>query len=138
MSVDTYSFFLIVLSGFSFVWTFRKVSGSLHGSISDFEYLGFSSIWGVIILAIYSSIMKDHRDQFNMVISNPFAEEAKEALKDLSFSQKRSIILGNVQKVVAVPGKLQVSGYIPVSPYVEYKSIDRYCGTSKRRKIDTF
>ena len=73
MSVDTYSFFLIVLSGFSFVWTFRKVSGSRHGSISDFEYLGFSSIWGVLILGLYTWVMRKHPDQVTTVLSNPFA-----------------------------------------------------------------
>jgi hypothetical protein len=49
MSLDTYTFFLVILSGFMFVWSFRRFSKTTR-EISDFEYLGFSAFWGTFIL----------------------------------------------------------------------------------------
>ncbi len=72
MSIDTYYFFLIVLSGFAMVWSFRHFSHSPN-KISDFEYLGFSSFWGVLILAVYTWIVRNHPNQIKILIENPLA-----------------------------------------------------------------
>lgn len=71
MSIDTYSFFLIVLSGFAMVWSFRHFSHS-RNKISDFEYLGFSSFWGVLVLACYGWLTRNHPEQISVLVSNPF------------------------------------------------------------------
>lgn len=77
-----------------------------------------------------------------------------EALHGLSFEQKRDIVLDVVDEIVGVPGRLKVSGYLPVavvSPiqrdflfpsstniYVEHKTSDRNCWITERRQIDAF
>jgi hypothetical protein len=55
-----------------FIWSFRYFSHS-QSKISDFEYVGFSSFWGVIILGIYGWLTKSHPEQLQILISNPFA-----------------------------------------------------------------
>ena len=77
MTLDTstigiYTYFLIILSGFGFVWGYRRFSGNKH--ISDFEYAGFSAFWGVIILGIYHDILikAGKLDDLIKLISNPF------------------------------------------------------------------
>lgn len=80
--------------------------------------------------------------------------EATEALNDLSFDQKRDIVLDVVDEIVGVPGRLQVSGYLPVavvSPiqrdllfpastnlYVELKTSDRYRRAPQCWEINPF
>ena len=83
--------------------------------------------------------------------------EAKETLKDLSFEQKRAIVLDTVDQIVGVPGRLKVNGFMPVvfvSPYqydlcfsgasadsnyyVKFKTSGRNCWSPQRRQIDTF
>jgi len=53
------------------VWSFRHYSNS-RNKISDFEYLGFSSFWGVIVLTGYAWFTKDNPEKFKILISNPF------------------------------------------------------------------
>jgi hypothetical protein len=72
MSIDTYHFFVIVLSGFTTVWSYRKFSHS-RTPISDFEYLGFSTLWGTLILATYAQILKNNVEQMIKLLSNPLA-----------------------------------------------------------------
>ncbi|HWO07249.1 MAG TPA: recombinase family protein [Candidatus Paceibacterota bacterium] len=80
--------------------------------------------------------------------------EVISALHGLSFEQKRDIVLDVVDEIVGVPGRLEVSGYLPVAvvspiqreflfpsstnPYVELKTSDRDRGTPKRRQVDAF
>ncbi|OGG49369.1 hypothetical protein A3C18_01065 [Candidatus Kaiserbacteria bacterium RIFCSPHIGHO2_02_FULL_54_11b] len=80
--------------------------------------------------------------------------EVVEALHGLSFEQKRDIMLDVVDEIVGVPGRLQVSGYVPVSVvspiqrdflfpsstniYVELKTSDRDRRPTQRREIDAF
>ena len=47
--LDSYNFFLIILTGFVIVWSFRKTMGQKE-KISDFEYLGLSAFWGTVTL----------------------------------------------------------------------------------------
>jgi len=71
MPLETQSFFIIILSGFITVWGFRKVSHSKK-AISDFEYLGFSAFWGVLLMGIYGWLQKDNPGLAE-TISNPFS-----------------------------------------------------------------
>lgn len=71
-SIGIYTYFLIVLSGFGFVWGYRK-AGWNPKPISDFEYAGFSAFWGVIILGIYSWTMRGKLESLNALLSNPYS-----------------------------------------------------------------
>lgn len=70
-SLGIYTYFLIILSGFGFVWGYRRL-GSVK-QISDFEYAGFSAFWGVIILGLYGWIMRNKLESLNKLLSNPYA-----------------------------------------------------------------
>jgi hypothetical protein len=70
LSIDTQTFFLIILSGFTLVWSFRHFSDS-RKEILDFEYLGFSAIWGVLILAGYSWLTRAEPKRLDALIENP-------------------------------------------------------------------
>lgn len=72
MDLDTYSYFLIVLSGFGLVWGFRKGIRS-KGSITDFEYLGFSAFWGVLVLAGFQWLYRNDAEKFTGSLKNPYA-----------------------------------------------------------------
>ena len=55
-----------------------------------------------------------------------FAHEARKALHNLSFSQKRGILLNTVDRIVGTPGQLQIYGSIPIKNHVEFKTSDRH------------
>jgi hypothetical protein len=79
MSVDTYSYFLIVLSGFFTVWGYRKASQWTlvsNKKPSDFEYLAYSAFWGTMLLALYEEIERHHPDQISKLLTNPYAAGA--------------------------------------------------------------
>ncbi len=72
--IDTYNFFFIVLSGFMTVWTFRYFSRSQKKG--DFEYLGLSAFWGLVLCAIVGLFFKYSNipsDKINLFSSNPYA-----------------------------------------------------------------
>jgi hypothetical protein len=71
MSFDTYSFFLVGLSGFMTVWTFRYFTGSKK--TAEFEYVGLSAFWGLVMLVIWESLPKAHPEQITELLSNPYA-----------------------------------------------------------------
>jgi hypothetical protein len=74
MSIDTYFYFLIVLSGFFTVRSYRWAQYSLirhNEDISDFEYLGYSAFWGVVILVLFEWLERHHASLITMFISNP-------------------------------------------------------------------
>lgn len=69
---------------------------------------------------------------------NSFAEESKEALAGLIFSLRREIVVNVVEKIIATQQKLEVTGYLPITPnYVRFKTNDRYRRLTKRRQIIT-
>ncbi len=72
MSIETYYYFLIVLGGFSLVWSFRLFSWA-RKPLGDFEYLCFSIIWGTVLVAFYTLVMRNHLDTVNAFFANPFA-----------------------------------------------------------------
>jgi site-specific DNA recombinase len=55
-----------------------------------------------------------------------FADEARNLLHDLNFTQKRAIVLDTVERVVGTQGELQVYGYISIKDYVELRTDDRH------------
>jgi site-specific DNA recombinase len=63
---------------------------------------------------------------------------AKDLHGDLSFDEKRVIVLETIDSVIGTTKELQVRGVIPVSNYVEFKTSDRHCGSTQRRQIDAF
>ena len=54
-----------------------------------------------------------------------FTDEARETLHDLSFEQKRAIVLNTVEKIIGTQQQLQVYGYIPIVSYGWYTTKDR-------------
>ncbi|MFA5744705.1 MAG: recombinase family protein, partial [Candidatus Paceibacterota bacterium] len=54
-----------------------------------------------------------------------FAESARKILHDLSFDQKRAIVLNTVEKIIGTQEQLHVSGYISVTTHGWYKTKDR-------------
>jgi len=69
---------------------------------------------------------------------NDFAEATQDLLSgDLSFEQKRAIVLRTVEKIVGTQEKLQVSGFIPVTTtnYGGYTTEDRNCGVAERGEV---
>ncbi len=62
-----------------------------------------------------------------------FANKAKEALQDLDFTTKRSIILNTIEKIVGTRQDLQISGFIPTQQYAKFKTNGRNCGPAQCR-----
>ena len=54
------------------VWSYRTRTHSKK-SISDFEYLGFSTFWGILLVMTINEILKNVPDQMVKLLSNPFA-----------------------------------------------------------------
>lgn len=72
MDPNVPSFFLIILSGFGIVWSFRHFAYRRYIKISDFEYLAFSTLWGSIIcIPVFIGIEKD-LNLFAGVLTYPF------------------------------------------------------------------
>lgn len=65
-----------------------------------------------------------------------FVEESARVLSDLSFELKRAIVTNVIDKIVGTQQKLEVSGYIPLTPdYVGYKSSHRNSRFAECREI---
>lgn len=71
MVFETYTYFQIILAGFVMVWSYRNFSKSQF-KISDFEYLGWSSFWGLCLLLFLQWVLQGYPD-FEELIANPFA-----------------------------------------------------------------
>lgn len=54
------------------------------------------------------------------------ADEARNTLSNLNFSQKRAILLNTVDKVVGTPSELRVYGSIPLKGHVELQTSHRH------------
>lgn len=68
-----------------------------------------------------------------------YSRKAAKALNNLSFDLKRAIMMNVLDKIIGTQQTLEVHGYLPITPnHVEYKTIHRYSGTSKCRKINSF
>jgi hypothetical protein len=93
---DINNFFTIILSGFMFVWSFRKISSS-EKIMSDFEYLGFSAFWGFLILVLYYWLMRNQLDKFNQLVSNPFAAGFVLSIVGLFLGGLFGVIIGSIK-----------------------------------------
>lgn len=71
MTLDTQTFFYIILGGFITVWTFRYITKS-NKAIDSFEYLGLSAFWGLFILMIFELILKDP-EKINKALQNQYS-----------------------------------------------------------------
>jgi len=70
MSLDTYTFFLIVIGGLMVVWSFRKVTRSTK-DIKEIEYLVFACVWGTLLVIVYAQMSSV--EKLSQLLNNPFA-----------------------------------------------------------------
>jgi site-specific DNA recombinase len=54
-----------------------------------------------------------------------FADEARNMLHNLSFSQKRAILVNTVDRIVGTPRQLRIYGSIPIKNHVEFQTNHR-------------
>lgn len=47
------NYFLVVLGGFSVVWSYRCVRNQQEKKIGEFEYAAFSALWGIPVFLLY-------------------------------------------------------------------------------------
>ncbi len=66
------SYFLIIISGFAVVWSFRAFSGRKDKKISEFEYAGFSTFWGCLVFLIFVWIFKHKPELLDGALKVPF------------------------------------------------------------------
>lgn len=71
MTLDTTIFFEIALSGFLTVWVFRSLNGK-KDKYSEFEWLGLSTFWGLLIIMLFTTIFKAY-PHLQDILNNPFA-----------------------------------------------------------------
>jgi len=61
-----------------------------------------------------------------------FAAQARREMHNLSFAQKRAIVLNTVERIVGSQRELQVYGNIPITNYVEFKTNHRHGENTNR------
>jgi len=69
-----------------------------------------------------------------------FTKEAKKVIKTFDFAIKRAIIIKSIHKIIGTKTELKATGCIPISipiyeQNVAFKSINRNCGSAKRRQV---
>ena len=69
MTLDTLTFFEIILSGFMAIWTFRHFTNK-NKVYSEFEWFGLSVFWGLIIIAVVAQLPYPKMSE---LLSNPLA-----------------------------------------------------------------
>jgi peptidoglycan/LPS O-acetylase OafA/YrhL len=70
LSIGEYNFLIFIIPGFLTVWSFRYFTESKKKG--DFEFLGLSFIWGLIMLIIFQLINKKNYP-VERLLSNPYA-----------------------------------------------------------------
>lgn len=70
---DAFTYFLIILGGFGAVWSFRLLTGRSNTTMSEFEYAGFSAVWGVLVFGAYSWLMRGAPEQIAVITQQPIA-----------------------------------------------------------------
>lgn len=71
MDIDSYNFFLIILGGFFAVWSYRKTS-RWKRDITDFEYLGFSAFWGLLLMGLMAISSNIQNKDFGVILESPY------------------------------------------------------------------
>ncbi len=99
------------------------------------------------VTALQSEVMKARQEKLKYDYdptpsgeeTNDFAKATHELLSgELSFEQKRAIVLSTVEKIVGTQEKLQVSGYIPVTTNGWYTTKDRHRRIAERGEVHAF
>lgn len=94
MSIDTYTFLLVVLGGFFFLWSYGKASG-IKKEFKDFEYLVFSTFWGLMLLLALSFSSWVQRIPIpTELLKNPFATGIAMSFAGLAFGWTAGICVG--------------------------------------------
>lgn len=70
ISITDFHFLLFIIPGFIAVWTWRYSTYSKKQG--DFELLGLSFFWGIVIAALYAATTKD-KNGAELLIKNPYA-----------------------------------------------------------------
>ena len=67
-----------------------------------------------------------------------YARKAAPVLQDLSFEQKRAIVLNTIEKIIGTQQQLQVCGYIPIVSHGWYETNNRYRRSTERGEVHAF
>lgn len=70
LTIGEYNFLIFTIPGFLTVWSFRYFSNSKK--TGDFEFLGLSFIWGLIMLLVFELIVKEGY-RVERLLNNPYA-----------------------------------------------------------------
>lgn len=71
MNLDTLNFFEIILSGFITLSVFRHFAFENPRKYSEFEWLGFSGVSGLLNIFIFVSIFRIYQ-HMNEILDNPY------------------------------------------------------------------
>ncbi len=83
MNLDTSIFFLIVIGGVVIIWSFRRTTKKIK-DIKEIEYLAFASIWGTLLVIVYSQLAKLFAvESLSQLLNNPLASALVFALLGL-------------------------------------------------------
>lgn len=94
MEPTAYAYFTFVLGGFGMVWAYRWASESKK-PISDFEYLGFSTFWGLAIFGWLEWIVLGNLEILDILHTNPFATGAVSFLIELILGSVAGYYIGS-------------------------------------------
>ena len=90
MTLDTYTFFEIILSGFIMIKTYRLFQENMT-KYSEFEWLGLSAFWGLIIMLTVSSVQNNSVIMHDLII-NPLNTGIVMSMFGIIFGWLASII----------------------------------------------
>ncbi len=74
INLDVYHFLIFIIPGFIVVWTFRYFTGSKKDG--DFEFLGLSFFWGLVVLMLFiliNELSADAKKAALKLLENPYA-----------------------------------------------------------------
>jgi len=91
VTLDATIFLYIGISGFMTVYSYRLFVKS-DKKLSEFEWLGLSAFWGLIIITFLSLFSKIFPN-FTELISNPFATALVDSIFGIGFSFSGSQIV---------------------------------------------
>lgn len=100
MNFEAYSYFAIILSGFVAVWTYRHFVKS-QAKITEFEYLGWSAFWGLIIIVLFqlwAKLINFNTPAFNEIFKNPFATGLLMSILGLVGGMVTGLVIRDIKK----------------------------------------
>ncbi len=87
-------------------------------------------------LEIQMAKTKQEENRFNSAIMpnqaeiKEFTKEAIKTLHNLNYEVKRAIMMSVLDKVIGTQQKLEVYGYLPITPNVKFQTISRNSGSA--------